>query len=104
MTKTTIWTDIARKTCLLTGLTLLVMGASPAQADLVLLDGCRLLDTREPSQGPALVGQTTRDVDVRGECGIPQDATGLQYRATIVNPAAPGYLTLYPSDAARPAC
>ena len=87
---------------LLAVLSVWALGASTARADLVLIGGCRLLDTREPSQGPALVGQTTRDVDVRGECGIPQDATGLEYRATIVNPDAPGYLTLYPSDEAQP--
>ena len=101
MTQTRLWTVIGR-TSLLTGLALLAMGALAARADLVLVGGCRLLDTRQPSQGPALVGQTTRDVTVRGECEIPQDATGLEYRATIVNPHAPGYLTLYPSDEARP--
>ena len=102
MTKATLWTDIGRKTCLVTGLTLLVMGASAAQADLTLLDGCRLLDTRQQGQGPALVGQATRAVTVRGECGIPEEATGIEYNATIVNPDAPGYLTLHPSDAALP--
>lgn len=89
-------------TGLLTGLALFFLGASTAQAELVLLAGCRILDTRQPGQGPALTGQTTRDVMIRGECGIPEEATGLQYRTTIVNPGAPGFVTLFPSDEARP--
>lgn len=80
----------------------LLLAPSRAGAEETLITPCRLLDTREPGEGPALVGQTTRDVMVRGVCGIPDRATGITYNATIVNADAPGFLTLHPSDAALP--
>ena len=92
MMKTTIW--------ILT-LTLFLL-ASSAYAELTLINPCRILDTREPGEGPALVGQTTRDIMVRGVCGIPEGAKSIMYNATIVGAAAPGFLTLYPGDAALP--
>ena len=92
MMKTTIW--------ILT-LTLFLL-ASSAYAELTLINPCRILDTREPGEGPALVGQTTRDIMVRGVCGIPEGAKSIMYNATIVGAAAPGFLTLYPGGAVRP--
>lgn len=83
-------------------LAMLLAGGFEARAEFTPLDPCRLLDTRDPGDGPALVGQTVRDVVVRGLCGIPQGATAITYNATIVNAPARGFLTLYPSGAMLP--
>ena len=90
MTKTTIWI-----------LPLLLLSSS-AHAELTMINPCRVLDTRQPGEGPALVGQATREIVVRGVCGIPEGATGITYNATIVGAAGRGFLTLHPSNAARP--
>ncbi len=37
-----------------------------------------------------------------GICGIPADATAISFNVTIVNPGAPGFLTLYPVGATLP--
>lgn len=100
--KTVLETCLGPELCLLVALALSLTGVSVAQADVVLIDNCRLLDTRQQGQGPSLTGQTTRMVTVRGNCGIPAEATGIEYNATIVRPDAPGYVTLYPSDIALP--
>lgn len=73
-----------------------------ARAEFVPIDPCRLLDTRSPGEGPTLVGQTTREVVVRGLCGIPESATAINFNATIIASGGPGYLTLHPAGTALP--
>jgi len=82
----------------LAGLAALLMTASGAHAEITAITPCRILDTREAGEGPALAGQTTRDLVVRGLCEIPPEAVGITYNATIVAPTGSGFLTLHPSD------
>ncbi|HYU32893.1 MAG TPA: hypothetical protein VEW48_12085 [Thermoanaerobaculia bacterium] len=61
---------------------------------------CRVADTRQT--GGPISAQTTRNFTVQGVCGIPTNAKAVVLNATIVGPATDGYLTLYPSNVARP--
>jgi hypothetical protein len=63
---------------------------------------CRVFDTRQPAFAPAIAAQTTRNVTVQGVCGIPVNAKAVVLNATIVGPSTDGYVTLYPSNVARP--
>jgi Tol biopolymer transport system component len=63
---------------------------------------CRLLDTRQPGQGPAF-GSETRRLIVAGRCGVPATARAIAVNATIVNPTAAGRMTLHAGDLAAPA-
>lgn len=65
------------------------------------LTPCRTIDTRDGS-GVPLAGQATRSFTVRGSCDVPSDAKAVSYNATIVQPDASGYLSLFPDGAARP--
>ncbi|HEX7830537.1 MAG TPA: IPT/TIG domain-containing protein, partial [Thermoanaerobaculia bacterium] len=67
---------------------------------LYLVTPCRLLDTR--SANNPLWALDTRTIISTGACGIPADARAITYHITVVSPAAAGWLTLYPSDIARP--
>jgi hypothetical protein len=72
------------------------------QGELFTLTPCRLLDTRQAGQGPALTSQVPRLVTTLGKCGIPSSAATLVVNVTVVGPAGDGYLTLYPGDQAAP--
>jgi hypothetical protein len=67
---------------------------------------CRLADTRDaagPTGGPALSPGAIRNFPVTGGvCGIPSTATAVALNVTVTQPAAQGYLVLYPGDAAGP--
>lgn len=71
---------------------------------------CRLADTRPApfttgsrvtplAAGETLVLQVT---GTNGDCTIPAGATGIAANVTAVDPTAAGFVTLFPSDAARP--
>lgn len=61
---------------------------------------CRVFDTRT-TNGPVLTGQ--RDVAVPASvCGLPATAKAYSLNATVVPPAALGYLTLWPSGGTMP--
>ena len=54
-------------------------------------------------QGDTLPAGTTRNVEVAGGGGaVPAGATAAVLNVTAVNPAASGYFTVFPQDAARP--
>lgn len=76
--------------------------ARDAHAEFRPITPCRLLDTRSPGEGPAILSGTTRYVAVKGVCGIPPSATSITYNVTAVTPGAAGFLTLYPSDVTLP--
>jgi hypothetical protein len=65
---------------------------------------CRVADTRDrnpaPNGGPGLRAGAIRSFAVAGLCGVPPTATSVSVNVTAVQPTAPGYLTLYPGDAA----
>jgi len=60
----------------------------------------RLLDTRDANQpiGP----DTSRKVQVRGQLGVPADATSVVMNVTATAPTAATYVTVYPSDVVLP--
>jgi hypothetical protein len=74
--------------------------------DFYIVTPCRVADTRNPagpSGGPILGAGTTRSFPLTGGvCGIPATALAVSVNLTAVGAVAPGYLTLYPGDAAGP--
>jgi len=71
------------------------------------LPPCRVLDTRKtpvgPLAGPPLQASATRDFVISAAaCGVPSGAWGISVNATVTGPTAPGFLTLFPGDSARP--
>lgn len=83
----------------------LLLAAAPVFAEGPLrffpITPCRLADTRQPTPNP-IAFQTTRNFTIQGNCGIPANAKAVVLNATIVGPTTDGYLTLYPSNVARP--
>jgi hypothetical protein len=68
----------------------------------------RIADTRlgEPVAFPTpkarLTAGQTLQIPVAGTNGIPGTAAGVSLNVTAVNPAAPGFLTVYPCGNPRP--
>jgi photosystem II stability/assembly factor-like uncharacterized protein len=66
---------------------------------------CRLIDTRDPASVPGalpLDANSERSFAVTNRCGIPPTARSLAANFTVVNAAAAGHITLYPTDAPVP--
>jgi hypothetical protein len=63
---------------------------------------CRVLDSRNPLDGPALAALTVRTVQLTGLCGIPATARAVSLNVVATQPAAPGHLRLYRGGAALP--
>jgi hypothetical protein len=63
------------------------------------LSPCRAVDTRG---GPALGTDTTRNVTIRGVCGVPTTAKAVSLNVTVVNATQPSWLAVWPSGGARP--
>jgi Big-like domain-containing protein/putative Ig domain-containing protein len=77
--------------------------APPATGGLSLfnLTPCRVLDTRIPSGTPPFSGP--KDVNViNSGCGAPAPAQSYVLNATVVPPAAFGFLTLWPQGGVQP--
>ena len=66
------------------------------------LTPCRLIDTRQPAQAPALNSGGTRSFKIRGACGLPADATAASLNVTIATPSQKGHIRAFPSDVALP--
>jgi len=66
------------------------------------LPPCRLLDTRQPQDGPALASEVTEVLTLHGVCGIPATARAVAVNVTVTQPTGLGHLTLYSGDAAPP--
>ena len=63
----------------------------------------RLADTRDGSGGVILLAGETREIDVAGRGGVPPSgATAVALNVTAAGAWGPGYLTVWPSGAARP--
>lgn len=66
----------------------------------------RLLDTRPSEQvgytGPKPGSGATVDVQLGGAAGVPADATGVILNVTTTSTTAPGFVTVFPEDVARP--
>ena len=87
---------------------MLFLAAAPALADgpfrFYALTPCRVVDTKTGTPNP-LVGNTTgtvRDFDIRGACGVPNEATAVALNITVNVPSQKGHLRLYPSDLQSP--
>lgn len=61
------------------------------------LSPCRVIDTRQAGEGPALAAGGTRIVTMIGRCGIPSTATSIALNVTVTQPTALGHLTVYPA-------
>ena len=69
------------------------------------LTPCRVADTRGPNGvfgGPALASGVPRNFPVWGVCGVPTSAKAVALNVTVVEPTAPGFLTLYPGGEVPP--
>lgn len=73
-----------------------MLGAPPTR-DLATVQPARLYDSRT-GDGPRPPGSVTA-VQVGGRAGVPADATLAALNVTAVDPAAPGYVTVYPCGA-----
>lgn len=87
---------------------MLFLVAAPALADgpfrFYALTPCRVVDTKTGTPNP-LVGSlsgTVRDFNIRGGCGVPDEATAVALNITVNLPSQKGHLRLYPSDLASP--
>lgn len=79
------------------------------RADFVPITPCRLFDTRPDTQvgprgTPIGTGETYTQpvVGTNGDCTIPAAATAIAMNVTTVNGTSVSYLTVWPSDVARP--
>lgn len=68
--------------------------------DLFTVPPCRILDTRQAGQGPALTSGLKRTVTAHGSCGLPETARAVVVNVTVVQPSAAGYLTFHAGDVA----
>lgn len=65
------------------------------------LPPCRLLDTRQPQDGPALATGTVH-LTLAGHCGIPATATAVVLNITVTGSTGGGHLIAYPGDQVTP--
>lgn len=72
----------------------------PPGLDFFTVTPCRLLDTREAGQAPALASDVRRTVLAHGACGIPATARAIAVNVTALAPSAAGHLTLHAGDIA----
>jgi hypothetical protein len=63
---------------------------------------CRLLDTRQPGQGPALASGAARLLSVPGACAIPPTASAVAINVTVTDGTGGGHLILFPGGGAVP--
>ena len=77
-------------------------GWLPPGAGFTATTPVRVADTRAPSVFPPIPAGGTLQVPVAGRFGVPADAAALALNVTVVGPAAPGFLTVYPCGSARP--
>jgi serine protease len=65
------------------------------------ITACRAVDTRSADQGgPALTAPSTRNFQIRGNCGVPTTAKAVAVNITTTDQAGPGFLAVYPSGTA----
>ena len=63
---------------------------------------CRLLDTRESVDAPALNPDSERNFVLSGKCGIPPTARSVALNLAVTAPAAGGHLTVYETGTPTP--
>lgn len=68
------------------------------------LSPCRVVDTRGATAtngGPALT-TATRTFVIKGQCGVPSTAKAVSLNVTAANASSASWLTVWPSDVAKP--
>ncbi|MES1244173.1 MAG: hypothetical protein ABUT39_21390, partial [Acidobacteriota bacterium] len=70
--------------------------------DFFTLAPCRLIDTRQAGQGPALASGVPAVVDVHGACGVPSTARAVAVNVTVLQAQGAGRLTLHPGNLSTP--
>ena len=78
-------------------------GAVGGPTNFHTLTPCRVFDSRQPADAPALQGGIERIIQVTGECAVPADAESVSLNVTVVDGTTAGEMFLYPGDAATPA-
>jgi len=68
--------------------------------DLFTVPPCRIVDTRQMAQGPALTSGLRRTIPVHGVCGVPATARAVAANVTVTQPSAVGYLIFHAGDVA----
>jgi hypothetical protein len=66
---------------------------------------CRAVDTRGANgtnSGPVFDTNTTRNFQIRGVCGVPTGAKAVSLNMTITGATQASFLTVWPSNLARP--
>jgi Tol biopolymer transport system component len=66
------------------------------------LTPCRLFDTRQPPDGPALPSGITVSLQPLGACGIPPTARALALNLTVTGGTGSGHLILFPGGTVAP--
>jgi hypothetical protein len=65
------------------------------------LTPCRVIDTRSatgPTAGSPLPASAVRIFGIGGPCGVPPSARAVSINLTVVSPAAPGFVSLFPGN------
>jgi Tol biopolymer transport system component len=76
--------------------------SAPGAGDYYTVAPCRLIDTRQAGQGPALASGVPVLVDVHGVCGIPGTAKAVAVNVTVLQAQGAGSLTLHPGNLSTP--
>ena len=78
--------------------------AAVAAGEFFTTTPCRVFDSREPADAPALDHDTPRLIQVGGVCGVPDNASGAAFNVTAVNfgGTSDGDLVLYAGNATKP--
>jgi Tol biopolymer transport system component len=76
--------------------------SGPGTGDFFTVAPCRLIDTRQAGQGPALVNGVPAVVDVHGVCGVPSTARAVAINVTVLQAQGAGRLTLHPGNLSTP--
>jgi hypothetical protein len=80
-----------------------VSGYFPANSDFKPIDNpTRILDTRNGTGGTRVAGGGTLQLGVGGAAGVPADALAAAMNVTVTNPAAAGYVTVWPCGQQQP--
>ena len=66
------------------------------------LTPCRLFDSRQPQDGPAVVSGATVSLQPLGACGIPATARALSLNLTVTGATGGGHVILFPGGTAVP--
>lgn len=75
---------------------------APVSTDFYTLTPCRLIDTRDAEDGPALQPGQVRTFEAAGRCGVPETAVSISINITVLSPTEAGRLTLFPADRFQP--